>query len=88
MPKPRAEEGEFKGYPIITFYTGHEYQGKEEFVSMGLRKAQAVDDCICGQAYGRAKRGMNKIKYICPKCGDMYSNKCTCACGSKTVRMK
>jgi hypothetical protein len=43
---PRAEAGEFKGYPTITVYTGHEYQGKEEYITMGLRKAQAVDDCI------------------------------------------
>ena len=44
--KPRVEEGDFKGHPTITIYTGHEYQGKEEFISMGLRKAKAVDDCI------------------------------------------
>lgn len=46
MPTPRAEEGEFKGHPTITIYTGHEYQGKEEKITMGIRKAQAIDDCI------------------------------------------
>jgi len=46
MSKPRAEEGEFKGYPTITFFTGREYKGEEVRVTMGLDKAQAVDDCI------------------------------------------
>lgn len=46
MPTPHAEEGEFKGHPIITIFTGHEYQGKEEKITMGIRKAQAIDDCI------------------------------------------
>jgi len=46
MPTPRAEEGEFKGNPTITIYTGHEYQGREEKITMGIRKARAVDDCI------------------------------------------
>lgn len=46
MPTPRAEEGEFKGNPTISIYTGHEYQGKEEKITMGIRKAQAIDDCI------------------------------------------
>jgi len=41
-----VEETEFKGHPTITVYTGHSYQGKDEYITMGLRKAQAVDDCI------------------------------------------
>jgi hypothetical protein len=44
--KARAEEGDFKGNPTITIFTGHEYQGKEEQITMGIRKARAVDDCI------------------------------------------
>lgn len=46
MPRARAEEGEFKGNPVITVYTGHAWKDKEEYVTMGVRKAQAVDDCI------------------------------------------
>jgi len=46
MSKPRAEVGEYKGWPIITVFTGHEYNGREESIIMGVRKAQAVDDCI------------------------------------------
>jgi hypothetical protein len=46
MGKARAEEGEFRGYPTITFFTGREYNGKEVQITMGLDKAQAVDDCI------------------------------------------
>ncbi len=41
-----AEEGEYKGYPTITIYTGKEYQGKKEYVSLGLRKAAAICDTI------------------------------------------
>ena len=43
---PRAEEGSYQGYPTITVFTGHEYNGEPEKVTMGLRKAKAVDDCI------------------------------------------
>lgn len=46
MKQPRAEEGEYKGNPTITIFTGHEYQGQEEKITMGIRKARAVDDCI------------------------------------------
>ena len=42
----RAEETEYKGNPTITIFTGHAYKGEEESISFGLRKAQAVDDCI------------------------------------------
>jgi hypothetical protein len=41
-----AEEGEFKGYPTITIFTGKEYQGKKENVTLGVRKAAAICDCI------------------------------------------
>jgi hypothetical protein len=41
-----AEEGEYKGFPTITIYTGKEYQGKKEYVTLGLRKAAAICDCI------------------------------------------
>lgn len=40
-----AEEGEYKGYPTITIYTGKEYQGEKEFVMFGVRKANAICDC-------------------------------------------
>ncbi len=46
MGKPRAVEGEFKGYPVLKIYTGKEYKGEEEYITLGVRKAQAVDDCI------------------------------------------
>jgi len=42
----RAEETEYKGNQTITIYTGHIYRGEEESISFGLRKAQAIDDCI------------------------------------------
>jgi|GEM_PF-3071106 len=42
----RAVEGEFKGFPTITIYTGKEFRGEEEKITLGLRKARAVDDCI------------------------------------------
>jgi hypothetical protein len=41
-----SEEGTFKGWPIITIYTGRSYKGEEEKVVLGVRKAAAVDDCI------------------------------------------
>ena len=44
--KPYTEIGEFKGHATITVFTGHEYQGKKEYVTLGLRKAKAVADCI------------------------------------------
>ena len=42
----RTEETEYKGNPTITVYTGHVYQGEEERISFGLRKARAIDGCI------------------------------------------
>jgi hypothetical protein len=46
MAKERAEEGEFKGYPTITIFTGKEYNGKEESVILGVRKAAVICDLI------------------------------------------
>lgn len=46
MGQARAEEGVFKGYPVLKIYTGKEYKGEEEYVILGVRKARAVDDCI------------------------------------------
>lgn len=46
MGKARAEEGTYNGYPTLKIYTGKEYKGEEEYIMMGVRKAQAVDDCI------------------------------------------
>ncbi len=40
------EEGEYKGYPIIKIFTGKQYQGEEEYVSLGVRKAAAICDQI------------------------------------------
>jgi hypothetical protein len=42
----RTEESEFKGHPTITVFTGREYQGKEENIILGLRKATAIVDEI------------------------------------------
>jgi hypothetical protein len=41
-----AEEGEYKGYPTITIYTGKEYKGEKERVTLGFRKAAAICDTI------------------------------------------
>jgi hypothetical protein len=44
--KAYTEESEYKGHPTIKIYTGHEYKGAEEYFTLGIRKAAAVDDCI------------------------------------------
>jgi hypothetical protein len=41
-----TEESEYKGYPTIKIFTGHEYKGEKEYITLGVRKAAAVDDCI------------------------------------------
>ena len=46
MGKSYAKVGDFKGHPTITIFTGHEYQDKKEFISMGVRKAAAICDHI------------------------------------------
>ena len=46
MSKAHAEVGDWKGYPVITVFTGREYRGEPEKVTLGLHKARAVDDCI------------------------------------------
>jgi len=38
----RSEIGEFKGHPTITIFTGREYKGREESITLGIRKAEAV----------------------------------------------
>lgn len=40
------EIGEYKGYPTIKIFTGKEYKGEEEFISLGFRKAKAIIDNI------------------------------------------
>ena len=35
------QESEYKGYPVCKIYTG-EYQGESQFLTLGLKKAQAV----------------------------------------------
>lgn len=40
------EESEFKGHPVLTIYTGREYLGKEERLTIGVRKAAAICDNI------------------------------------------
>ena len=37
---------DFKGYPVIVIYTGKEYKGEEETVTLGVRKAKAVLDNV------------------------------------------
>jgi hypothetical protein len=50
VKQSRAEAGEFRGQPVITIYTGHEYQGTEEMVTMGVRKTAAMcDQGVCGE---------------------------------------
>lgn len=39
------QESEFKGHPICKIYL-YEYQGESQFLTMGLKKAQAVLDNI------------------------------------------
>ena len=46
MSQPHAEVGDWKGYPVITIFSGREYRGEPEKVTLGLHKARAVDDCI------------------------------------------
>lgn len=41
-----VEEGEYRGYPTITVFTGKVYNDKKEFVTMGVGKASAVCDTI------------------------------------------
>lgn len=41
-----AEEGEYNGYPIIKIFTGKEYKGEKEYITLGVRKAAAVCDTI------------------------------------------
>ena len=44
------KEGEFKGYPTLTIYTGKTYkkngEDEEEFITLGVRKAAAICDHI------------------------------------------
>lgn len=41
-----CEESEYKGYPTIKVFTGREYNGEKEYVSMGVKKAGAVCEQI------------------------------------------
>lgn len=41
-----TEESEYKGNPTIKIFTGHEYKGEKEYITLGVRKAAAVADCI------------------------------------------
>lgn len=40
------EEGEFKGFPILDVFTGKEYKGEDEKITLGVRKAKAIVDNI------------------------------------------
>jgi hypothetical protein len=40
------EESDYRGQPIITFFTGDEFEGKPVMVSMGYRKAKAIMDNV------------------------------------------
>lgn len=43
MPADRATEITLhKGCPILTIYTGHKYQGEDEYIRIGPRKAKAI----------------------------------------------
>lgn len=40
------EEGTYKGYPTLKIFTGKVYEGEEEYISLGVRKAAAVCEHI------------------------------------------
>jgi hypothetical protein len=46
LSKAHAEVGDYKGWPVITVFTGRTYRNEPEYVTLGLHKARAVDDCI------------------------------------------
>ena len=46
MPDRAPEIGEYKGHPTITIFTGKEYQGEAEKITLGIRKAKAICDQI------------------------------------------
>lgn len=46
MGKRSCEIGDFKGYPIIKVFTGKEYKGEPECVTLGVKKAAAVCEHI------------------------------------------
>jgi hypothetical protein len=39
------QESTYKGYPVVKIYTG-EYQKEPQFLTLGLKKAQAILDNI------------------------------------------
>ena len=41
MTKPHAETGFYKGAPVITIFTGEEYNHEPIKVVMGVKKARA-----------------------------------------------
>lgn len=45
MAPDTFQESEYKGYPIAKIYTG-EFKGESQFLTLGLKKAQAVLDNI------------------------------------------
>jgi len=40
------DETQYKGYPVIVVYTGKEYNGEDEKIMLGVRKAAAICDNI------------------------------------------
>ena len=47
MPTAKAPNfGDYKGNPVIHIYTGRQYQGEDEKVTLGLTKARAILDNI------------------------------------------
>lgn len=46
MPTKAPDFTDFKGHPVIKIYTGREYNGEDEFVTLGLIKARAILDNI------------------------------------------
>jgi len=46
LSRRAPEEDTFKGYPVIKIFTGGKYNGEEEQIILGVRKARAICDNI------------------------------------------
>ena len=46
MPDRAPEIGDYKGHQTITIFTGKEYKGEAEKITLGVRKAKAIIDNV------------------------------------------
>jgi len=61
---PRTTTGDFNGSPVITIYTGHVYMGKEESVTLGLRKVKAMLRCIDAlRGFVEKQENLGRVRY-------------------------